>query len=168
MAFWTKLVLLNNILRGPSGHYQTVGVGESGCCASCSCATRSNPSPGFLLSQDVGTFHAPLPPRSPGSSRAREGSGNRRHVSDGRLGQQACHIASSITWLYWCCADSHARESVHISVAPLSSLPPCEDVVVPFFFCFLVFHKTAVLCYCLSSLSHPDCRRGSPRVSNSN
>ena len=60
-----------------------------------------------------------------------------------------------------CSTESHARDSVVISAAPPSSLHFPEEES-PFFFGFRIFYKTAVLSYCLSSLSSPGSRRGSP------
>ena len=149
---------MQRALRTP---FQTVEVEVSGCCATCSCAPRSNSSPGFLLSQGVGTSHAPLPPRSPGSSGAQEGLCKRRDISDGRRVQQ-CEdkpCQSHCSWVV--CRITSKGFYTNQRCSSLFFISSGERKV-PFFFDFRIFYKTAVLIYCLLSLSSPVSRRGSP------
>ena len=69
--------------------------------------------------------------------------------------------ATSIT-LFSGVAQNHMQEILWSSALLLPLLYISRRKKVPFFFGFRIFYKTAVLSYCLSSLSSPGSRRGSP------
>ena len=99
--------------------------------------------------------------RSPGSSGAQEGLCKRRDISDGRRVQQCDDEPRQSHCTQVVCRITSKRFYTHQRCSSLFFISP-GGRKIPFFCDFQIFYKTAVLCYCLSSLSSPVSRRGSP------